>query len=95
MCVLVKQSVSVLTAVSHARNQSQGILRSELLITPLCMIPLFNPGNRDLRAAWVTYFAGKTVLQQVQKVGWGGKAKKKKKESFQGDTKHSDVAKNP
>lgn len=45
--VLVKQSVSVLTAMSHAGDQSQGIPQWELLITLLCLIPTFNPGCCD------------------------------------------------
>lgn len=56
--VFVKQSVSVLTAMSHAADQSRGILRWELLITPLCMIPIFNPSNRDLRVVRMTCLVG-------------------------------------
>lgn len=59
------QSVSVLTPLSHAENQSQGVLWWALLITPLCMIPIFNPGNHDSRAVRMTW---EIVLQQVRRV---------------------------
>lgn len=49
LSLLVKQSVSVLTAMSHTADQSQGTRLSELLINPPCVIPIyFNLGSHDL-----------------------------------------------
>ena len=53
---LVKQSVGVLTAMSHAGDQSQGMLQWELLISPLYAWFLsFNLGSCDLRVAQMTF----------------------------------------
>lgn len=90
LSVLVKQSVSVLTALSHTADQSRGSLQRELMITPLCMIPIFNLGNHDLRVVRMTCFVGGNCFR----AGVEGRTEHEKKKSFQGDTKHSGVAMN-
>lgn len=53
------------------------------------MIPIFNPGNRDLRAVRMTCFAGGNCFA----AGAAGRTGHEKK-VFQGDTRHSGVAMN-
>lgn len=72
------------------RESVSGDLATRLPITPVCVIPIFNPSSRDLRVEWMTCFVGKNCfLRQVQRVVWG-----MKKKSFQGDTRRSGVAMN-
>lgn len=75
--VLVKQSVSVLTAMSHAGDQSQGDPAIRTTDYPLCMIPIFIPRNCDSCAVSVTYFAERLLCSRCR--GSGGALEKKKK----------------
>lgn len=54
------------------------------------MIPIFNPGNRDLRVVRMTCFAGGNCFA----AGAEGRTGHGEKKSFQGDTRRSGVAVN-